>query len=188
MTKNKEDIIIRCLNCGIKNRIPKSHLQDRPTCGKCHAPLDDMIIRCLNCGTKNRMPEDRFDDQPKCGRCGAHLVTKTAIDHPVDVTDANFAKEVVSTPGAILVDCWAPWCGPCKMVSPVLDDLAAKYAGGAKIAKLNVDENPMIASQYSIQSIPTMLFFKDGKLVERLVGAMPKEEIERHLLTIMQTN
>ncbi|MGD0277464.1 MAG: thioredoxin [Syntrophales bacterium] len=186
--KNKENLIIRCLSCGIKNRIPKTHLQDRPTCGKCHAPLDDMIIRCLSCGTKNRMPEDRLDSQPKCGRCGAPLVTQTSLGETVDVTDATFTTEVISAQGAVLVDCWAPWCGPCKMVAPILDELAAKYAGGVKITKLNVDENPLIASQYAIQNIPTMLLFKDGKLAQRLVGAMAKEQIEEKLLTIMKTN
>ena len=106
----------------------------------------------------------------------------------MDVTDATFSKEVISSPGSVLVDCWAPWCGPCRTIAPILDELADKYAGGVKITKLNVDENPLIASQYSIQSIPTMLLFKDGKLVNKLVGALPKEEIERHLLSIMKTN
>jgi len=147
-----------------------------------------MIIRCLNCGAKNRMPEDRIHDRPKCGKCGIPLVVKNGQERPVDVTDATFSKEVIASSGSVLVDCWAPWCAPCRTVAPILDELADKYAGGVKIAKLNIDENPMITSQYTIQSIPTMLLFKDGKLVNRLVGALPKEEIERHLLAIMKTN
>jgi thioredoxin len=79
------------------------------------------------------------------------------------------------------VDCWAPWCGPCRMVAPIMDQLASEYAGRVKIAKLNTDENPLTASQYGIQSIPTLLFFKDGTLVNKLVGALPKSEIEKHL-------
>lgn len=184
----KEDMIIRCLNCGTKNRIPRDRLQARPTCGRCHAPLDEMIIRCLSCGAKNRMPEDRLHDRPLCGKCRAPLVIGGAQGRPVDVSDADFSREVGSDSGAVLVDCWAPWCAPCRQVAPILDDLAAKYAGGVKIAKLNVDDNPLTASQYGIRSIPTMLLFKDGKLVNRLVGALPKDEIEKHLLAIMKTN
>lgn len=185
---NSERMIIRCLNCGTKNRIPRQRLQDKPTCGHCKAPLDEMIIRCLSCGAKNRMPEDRLNDKPKCGKCGVPLVVRNEQGQPVTVTDASFASEVISAHGSVLVDCWAPWCAPCRTIAPILDELADKYAGGVKIAKLNVDENPMIASQYTIQSIPTMLLFRDGKLVNRLVGALPREEIERHLLTIMKTN
>jgi len=79
------------------------------------------------------------------------------------------------------VDCWAPWCGPCRMVAPIMDQLASEYAGRVKIAKLNTDDNPSTASLYGIQSIPTLLFFKNGKQVNKLVGALPKKEIERHL-------
>jgi len=84
-----------------------------------------------------------------------------------------------------LVDCWAPWCGPCRMISPLVEQLASKYAGRLKVAKLNVDENPLIASQYAIQSIPTLLLFRDGRLVDRLVGALPRPEIERRLTSIL---
>jgi thioredoxin 2 len=106
-------------------------------------------------------------------------------DRPVTVMDSTFSKEVLSYPGAAIVDCWAPWCGPCHMVSPILEQLASEYAGRVKIAKLNVDENPLTASQYAIRSIPTMLLFKDGKLVNSLVGALPKGEIEAQLRSIL---
>ncbi len=186
MTYNQ--MIIRCLNCGTKNRIPQNRLHDRPTCGKCHAYLDDMIIRCLSCGTKNRMPEDKLNRRPVCGKCGVPLITTTETGQPVDITDGDFLREVLTYPGSVLMDCWAPWCEPCRVLGPILEDLAAKYAGGVKVVKLNVDENPMTASKYQVQNIPTMLLFKEGKVVNRLVGVLPRDEIERHLLSIMQTN
>jgi thioredoxin 2 len=180
-------MVLRCPHCGTKNRIPKQRLHDRPLCGKCGAVLDEMIIRCLNCGAKNRMPENRLDERPLCGKCGSALVTGDQ-GVPIEVTDSTFSQEVLSDPGSVLVDCWAPWCGPCRTVAPILDELAAKYASGVRIAKLNVDENPQTASRYEIRSIPTMLLFKNGKLVNSLVGALPKETIEQHLIALMKTN
>ena len=182
---SQDYMIVRCLNCGTKNRIPHNRLQEHPTCGNCHAPLDEMIIRCLQCGTKNRMPENRLKDKPLCGKCGAPLVIKGENDQPVTITDADFDEEVLSSRMAVLVDCWAPWCAPCRSVAPILDELARKYSGSMKIAKLNVDENPTVASRYVVRSIPTLLLFKEGKLVDRLVGALPREDIERHILAVM---
>ena len=146
---------------------------------------DNTIIQCTNCGTKNRIPKNRLQDKPICGKCRRPLTVGVVHDRPVIVKDSTFSIEVLSYPGAVIVDCWAPWCGPCHMVSPILDQLASEYAGRVKIAKLNVDENPLTASQYSIRSIPTMLLFKDGKLVNSLVGALPRSEIEGHLRSIL---
>lgn len=185
---NDKQMVIRCLNCGTKNRIPKERLRDQPHCGKCRATLDEMIIRCLKCGTKNRMPENRLNDLPLCGKCRAKLVVTSNQGRPVEVTDSTFSREILSAPGSVLVDCWAPWCGPCRTIAPILDGLASKYAGGVRIAKLNVDENPMTASRYDVRNIPTLLLFKDGSLVNTLVGALPKETIEQHLIAIMKTN
>lgn len=183
-----ENVIIRCLNCGTKNRIPQKKFKGRSACGKCAAPLDDLIIRCLKCGTKNRMPEDRLNQKPLCGQCHEPLIIAQHKTKPFDVTDNTFAREVLTSDMSVLVDCWAPWCGPCKKLSPIIDELASDYANGVKVVKLNVDENPLTASQYGIHSIPTMLFFKEGKLVQKLTGALPKEEIEKHLLSIIKTN
>jgi thioredoxin 2 len=185
---NADDIIIRCLNCGTKNRIPKNRFQEHPVCGRCHATLDDMIIRCLSCGTKNRMPENRLNAHPLCGRCGEPLVVDRSLHAPVEVTDSTFLGEVLTSPRSVLVDCWAPWCGPCRSLAPILEELAVKYGGGIKIAKMNVDENPLTAQQFNVRNIPTMLLFRNGKLVNTLVGLLPKEEIERHLLSIMETS
>ena len=101
---------------------------------------------------------------------------------PVVITDQTFEREALQTTGRpVLVDCWAPWCGPCRMIAPVLDQLAAESEGRYRIVKLNVDENPQTASRFQIASIPTMLIFKDGKLVDRLIGAQPKQAIAERL-------
>ncbi len=101
-----------------------------------------MIVRCGKCGTKNRVEKHGAGLKPVCGRCGAPLVAAAARGKVVKVTDQAFQAEVLSEKGPVLVDCWAPWCGPCQTVGPVMDQLAAQYAGRLKVAKLNVDENP----------------------------------------------
>jgi thioredoxin len=101
------------------------------------------------------------------------------------VTDVTFDDEVVHHTGTVLVDFWAAWCGPCRMMGPILEQIAKEYAGKLKVAKLNVDENPMTASLYAIQSIPALLIFKDGKHRETLVGAMSKPELERRLSALV---
>ena len=100
---------------------------------------------------------------------------------PVVVTDNTFETEVVNSHIPVLVDCWAPWCMPCLMVAPILKEIAAEYDGQLKVAKLDVDQNSQIASQYGIMSIPTLMLFKNGKMVERLVGAMPKQQLMRKI-------
>ena len=100
---------------------------------------------------------------------------------PVVLTDADFAQ-TVSQERAVLVDFWAPWCGPCRMVAPVVEQLAQEFAGRAVVAKLNVDENPVTARQYDVMSIPTLFVFKNGKIVDRIVGAQPAQSIRQALL------
>jgi thioredoxin 1 len=90
------------------------------------------------------------------------------------VTDETFKQDVLEASGPVLVDFWAEWCGPCRMVGPILDDIAKEYGGKLTVAKVNIDENPMTPNEYSVRGIPTMLLFKDGKLLDTKVGAMPK--------------
>ncbi len=99
---------------------------------------------------------------------------------PVELTDANFHEVVASHP-LVVVDFWAPWCGPCRIVSPVLEQLASEMAGKATFGKLNVDDNPMTSQQFGIQGIPTIMVFKDGQPVDGLVGAAPKQTIEARI-------
>jgi len=146
---------------------------------------ESIIVKCRQCGTKNRIPENRMGEGPLCGKCKAPLSTGSVTDKPVDVTDASFRSEILDFPGPVLVDCWAPWCGPCRTVGPIIEQLAGQYAGRVRIAKLNVDENPQTAARYSIRSIPTMLLFKNGELVNNLVGALPKGDIESHLNSLL---
>ena len=142
------------------------------------------IIRCSSCGAKNRIPVERAGESPKCGKCGASLKTED-VNRPVNATDASFDKLVFGSALPVLVDCWAPWCGPCKAVGPVLDQLATEYKGRLKIVKVNVDENPGISQKYSISSIPTMFLVKQGKVVDQLVGALPKQELVKQIERIV---
>jgi len=102
-----------------------------------------------------------------------------------DVTDASFETEILKSDVPVLVDFWAPWCGPCRMLAPIVDEIAKEFAGKLRVFKLNTDENPSIASQYGIRSIPTLMIFSDGQKVDTVVGAVPKATlsvtIEKHI-------
>ncbi len=103
----------------------------------------------------------------------------------VEIFDWNFQNEVLSFPGPVLVEFYAPWCGYCQRLAPVIEQLSAQYAGRVKVAKLNVDQNPAMASKYQIRSTPSLYFFKGGQMMDQILGAVPKGEIERRLTAIL---
>ena len=142
---------------------------------------DVTMIRCSSCGATNRVPREKLAQgrRPKCGKCKQPL--PDAVARPVIVTDATFAAEVERSPLPVLVDAWAAWCGPCRMIAPAVDELAAELAGQIRVAKLNVDENPATASRFDIRSIPTLLVIAGGHEVDRIVGAQPKQAIRARL-------
>lgn len=138
------------------------------------------LIRCPQCGTTNRVSDEKLAQglRPVCGHCKAPL----PVDgRPITVTDATFAAQVEQSPLPVLLDLWAPWCGPCKMVAPVVEQLAAEMAGRLRVAKLNIDENPSIAVRFNASSIPTLLVLDHGREVDRIIGAQPKGTILRRL-------
>ena len=140
------------------------------------------IITCPNCGTKNRVDDRARSLQPVCGKCGQKLpLSAGASAAPLNVTDATFQTAVLQADKPVLLDCWAPWCGPCRMVAPIMDQLAAESTGRYLIAKLNTDENPRTAAHFRIDAIPTMLLFHRGQLIDRIVGLQPKQALQARL-------
>jgi len=135
------------------------------------------ISACPQCNTKNRVPA-AAKGRPRCAQC------KSEIPWLVDANDANFAA-VTDTPALVLVDLWAPWCGPCRMVAPVLESLARTYAGRIKVVKVNVDDNAGIARAYDASSIPTLVFLRNGAVVDRVVGAQPEPALATRINTLL---
>ena len=135
------------------------------------------ITACPSCGAKNRVPA-AASGRPQCASC------KKALPWIADATDSSLA-DALKTSQLVLVDLWAPWCGPCRMVAPVLERLAARYAGQLKVVKVNVDDNPMAARTYDASSIPTLVIIKDGAVVDRVVGAQPEPALAARITPLL---
>ena len=151
---------------------------------------DAPIVRCPVCGTPNKVNPRREMDQARCGRCHATLSGAVSSglpppSAPVTVTDADFSERVIGSPLPVLVDFWAPWCGPCRQVAPVLEELAQKYQGRLVVAKLNVDENGYTAREFRVSSIPTLILIKDGNELNRMVGVESRPRIEQFLSMVL---
>ena len=150
------------------------------------SPMDTdnaVIARCPACGAKNRVPISRWGD-PKsvCGKCKAPLRPAALFpDRPVRISDAVFAREVLDFEGPVLAEFFSPHCGHCVRLAPVIDELAATYAGRVKFVLIDIEHERTIAAQQSIEGTPTILFYKRGRLVDRVVGALPKEELARRI-------
>ena len=135
---------------------------------------EPLHVVCPHCHTTNRVKADQLSSAPTCGQCKQPLFT----GHPVALDDeAAFDKHVTRSQIPVLVDFWAPWCGPCKMIAPALDDLAGTYAGRAKIVKVDVDQNQATALKYHVRSIPMLLLFKGGQVQATQIGAVGKGQL-----------
>lgn len=140
--------------------------------------MDTYLLRCISCGTRNRIPAANIGKTAKCGKCGGPVDTEILnTAHPLIVTDRNFQERIMQAPLPVLLDCWAPWCGPCQMMGPLMDQLAAEWKGRVLVCKLNVDENPLTSDRFQIRSVPTLLIFDRGQLQNSLTGALPKHQI-----------
>lgn len=132
-------------------------------------------VACPFCGTLNRIDMERVADRPKCGHCGRPIL----LDRPVAVSDTSFDQVITETTVPVLVDFYADWCGPCKMMAPLLDDVAHRRAGQMLVLKLDTDKNPATGQRFGVRGIPTLIAFRGGKEVSRRAGAVPPAELDR---------
>ena len=134
-------------------------------------------VACPFCGTLNRVDLSRIGQHPKCGKCAKPIL----LDRPIAISDASFDKVTTDTTVPVVVDFYADWCGPCKIMAPLLDDVAHRRAGELLVVKLDTDRNPLTGQRFGIRGIPTLIAFRDGKEVARRVGAVPPAELDAFL-------
>ena len=141
-----------------------------------------MIRTCQTCGQKNRIRGQHLAARVRCAQCKTDIAP---IREPIEADEETFDEVLREATVPVLVDFWAAWCGPCRLVAPIVEQLAGEYEGKLKVGKLDVDLNQRTAARFNIRSIPSILFFKDGKLVDTIVGAVPKpalvQKIQQHL-------
>jgi thioredoxin 2 len=136
-----------------------------------------MELVCPDCGAVNRVPDERLAEQPKCGKCSAALLP----GRPIDLGGAGFEKFLTRSGLPVVVDFWAPWCGPCKMFAPVFSQVAAELSTRVRFIKVNTEVEQGLAGQYGIRSIPTLAIFKNGREVTRLSGALDAASLRQWL-------
>ena len=137
-------------------------------------------VACPFCDTLNRVDLTRLGQHPKCGKCGKPIL----LDRPIAVSDATFDQVTTDTTVPVVVDFYADWCGPCKIMAPLLDDVAHRRAGEMLVVKLDTDKNPMTGQRFGIKGIPTLIAFRNGQEVGRRVGAIPPTELDAFLKSI----
>ena len=138
---------------------------------------DTVVYGCSHCGGMNRILRSRLGDDPVCGRCKEKVFPR----RPVTITDASWKKEVEDSPIPVLVDFWAPWCGPCRTLGPILERAAPQLAPAIRVAKLNIDEAQGLAGRLNVSAVPTMAVFRNGRLERASLGAKPRPQLEAEL-------
>jgi len=137
---------------------------------------NNILLRCKSCNSLNRISTEKIKSNPKCGKCKSILEIPSK---PVKITVANFQEEVLKSKGLVLLDFWADWCGPCKMLAPILEQLSSEKAGILKVGKINTEEEQELAGYFSISSIPTLMLYQNGRKINQISGALPKHELEK---------
>ncbi len=183
--------VVPCPQCGAKNRVPLDKSPLKAKCGKCGSPLEQRgekdqepyFLRCTECGARNKVPAARLDQGPVCGKCKKPLRTEELFGpQPLMITEAGFQKSVLQSPLPVLVFAWAPWCTTCRTFMPVIDEFAREVKGRIRVAKMNVDQTPNLASTYAIMSVPQIFVFDGGKMKENFPGAIQKHELRTKML------
>jgi thioredoxin 2 len=181
--------IVQCSQCGAKNRIPNDRSDGATArCGRCRMPLPSsrpetgpgglLTVRCTHCRTRNRVPMDKLERGAKCGKCGIQLQLGDILSgKPVVISDGDFEEKVIASPLPVLLYAWAPWCGTCQSTGPMIDRFAADSKGKIRVAKVNVDANPQLASRFNILSVPFLFIFDNGRLIESLPGAVSQYDL-----------
>lgn len=145
--------------------------------------MESSIRVCPSCGAKNRIPLNKQHLRAKCGRCGTSLAPATGS--VVEVGDQNFQQVINSTDMPVLVDFFSPTCGPCRMLAPVIEKLAGMYAGRALICTCDTSRHQMVPTKFQIRGVPTLIFFKNGQVVDQVVGAVPESELQQRLNSLL---
>lgn len=188
---HRDSRILHCSFCGAKNRVPAEKAGKPAKCGRCGRPLladrgRSFILRCRQCRAKNRIPAEKAGRPAKCGRCGAEIPTAEAFyGEAMPVTDASFESTVLASPLPVLMFCWAPWCPSCSSVAPIIDELASTWKGRVQVCKLNVDSSPLLSSRFDLRSVPSMLIFDAGQLVDTWVGGLPRHQIMQNMASYL---